>query len=136
MQIWRATNVLHEELPRVCAREWSHTGQQFLENDGQAVLVRKAADVALERFRSGVNRRHTAGYGCSLPFQQFRETEVTDFDVVKNEQQVLRFHVQMLNLVIIVHQIQGFSSLFHVAEELVARDAGKALASTLTITIP
>ena len=53
--------VLHDQLADVVAREGPLAGEQFLVDDGQAVLVAEAADPAVERLRGGVDGRDAAG---------------------------------------------------------------------------
>ena len=60
-QVRRSIDVLHQELPRIRAVERTRAGEQLLEYDRQAVLVRKTRHPALERLGGGIDRRHPAG---------------------------------------------------------------------------
>ena len=91
---------------------------------------------ALERLRRGIDRRDPAGDRRADAFEQFGETEVADLDVVEDQEQVLRLDVEMLNLVLVVHQVQCFGRFVHVAEQFVARDARLALAAALAEAVP
>ena len=71
-----------------------------------------------------------------MPFQVLDQAEVGDLDVVVDQEQVLRLDVEVLQLVLRVHQVQGLGRLLHVAEQLLARDAGQALGPALAEAVP
>ena len=123
--VGRGLEVLQDQLADVGAGERPLAGEQFLVDDGQAVLVAETADPAVERLRGGVDRRDAAGDGRLHPFEVLDQAEVGDLDVLVDEEEVLRLDVEVLQLVLIVHQVQRFGGLLHVAEQLVARDAGQ-----------
>src|SRR5262249_40363606 len=106
--VWRRRQVLHNELLNAAAREWPLARQQFLVDDGQAVLIAKAADDAVERLRRGVHRRDAARDRGGLPLQRLDQAEVRNLDVIVNQEQVLRFDVEVLKFVFPVHQIENF----------------------------
>ena len=52
--------------------------------------------------------------------------EVGHLHVVVEQEQVLRFDVEVLQLVLVVHEVEDFGRLAHVLEQFFARDAGQA----------
>ena len=135
-QVRRCRQVLHQQLAGVAAVERPLPGEQFLVDDGQAVLIAEAADHAVERFRGRVDRRDAAGDWAPSPFQVLDQAEVGDLDVVVDQEQVLRLDVEVLQLVLDVHQVERLGRLLHVAEQLVARDARQSLAAALLEAVP
>ncbi len=128
--------VLQNQLPDVGSRERPLAREQFLIADSQTILVAKAADPAVECFWGGVNRRNAAGDGGLHPFKVFDQAEVGNLDVLINDKKVLRLDVQVLQLVLVVHQVEGFGGFFHVIKKLVARYAGQSLCATFLEAIP
>ena len=136
VDVGRGLEVLQDQLADVGAGEGPLAGEQFLVDDGQAVLVAEAADPAVEGFRGGVDRRDAAGDGRLHPFEVLDQAEVGDLDVLVDQEEVLRLDVEVLQLVLIVHQVQRLGRLVHVAEQFVARDAGQALGAALLEAVP
>src|SRR5207249_3648136 len=64
------------------------------------------------------------------------QAEVGDLDVVVNQEQVLRLDVEMLKLVLIIHQVQHFGGFVDVAQQVVARDAGLPQLAELGEAVP
>ena len=50
------------------------------------------------------------------------EAKVRDFNMVVNKEQILWFDIEMLKLILDIHQVERFGSLLHVAEEFFPRD--------------
>jgi hypothetical protein len=128
--------VLHDELADAGAGERPLAGEQPLVDDGQAVLVAEAGDVPVEGLRAGVDGRDAAGDGGLHALQVLDQAEVGHLDVGVDEEEVLRLDVQVLQLVLLVHQVEGLGGLLHVAEELVAGDAGHAAGAALLVAVP
>src|SRR5207302_1201529 len=59
-----------------------------------------------------------------------------DLRVVMYQEEVLRLDIEMLELVLRVHQVEGLGSLLHVAQQLVAGNAGQAKGTTLAEPVP
>src|SRR5260370_28061362 len=101
-------HVLHDELMNVGPREGPLAREQFLVDNGQAVLVAKPAHQAVESLRRGIDWRYAPGYRGGPPLQILDHSPVGHFDLVVNEENVLRLNVEMLKLVLTIHQVQGF----------------------------
>jgi hypothetical protein len=69
-------------------------------------------------------------------FEILDQPEIRHLDVIKNKEQVLRLDIQVLQLVLGVHQIQGFRRFQQIADELVARDSGQTLLPAFAKTVP
>ena len=128
--------MLHHQLADVAAGERPRAGEQLLVDDGQAVLVAEAAEHAVEGLRGGVDRRDAAGHRRRIAFQVLDQPEVRDLDVVVDQEQVLRLDVEVLQLILRVHQVEGLGRLLQVAEQLVAGDAGQPLGAALLEAVP
>ena len=128
--------VLQQQLLRVGPVERPLPRQQFLIDDRQTVLVAVPRHVPFERFRAGVNGRDPAGDGCAGAFESFGQTEVGDFDVVEHQEQILRLDVEVLDLIMRVHQIERFGRFVHVPQQFIARNSHQARHPTLAETIP
>ena len=128
--------MLQDQLPNVRAGKGSTPGQQFLVNNGQAILIAKSADVAIERFWSRVHGGDATRHGSNHALQVFDKPEVRDLDVAVNEKKILRLDVEVLQLVVLIHQVERFGGLFHVAKQLFARYARKTRVTALTKTVP
>ena len=135
-QVRGMSQVLQDQLASVGAVERPNADQQFLVDDGQAVLVAEPSRPAVERFRGGVHRRDAAGHRRARSLEQLDQPEVGDLDVVVDQEQVLRLDVQVLQVVLHVHHVEGFGGLGHVAEQLLARDAGQVLRAALAEPVP
>jgi hypothetical protein len=133
-QVGLAVEVLKEELAGTRPVKRPPAGEQFLVDDGQAVLVAVAADGVFKRFRGGIDRRNAAGQRGGHAFEVLDQAEVRDLDVVADQEQVLRLDVEVLQLVLHVHQVEGLGRLFQVAQQLGARDAWKSLGPALLVT--
>ncbi len=130
MQVGLGRGVLQQQLPAVLALEGQGPGQKLLVNNGQAVLVAEAAGPAQEDFRRGVERRdgpelHLGRVG-RIPRQGLDQPEITHLDVVAHQEQVARLDVQVLQMVLLVHEVKHFSRLAQITEQLLARNAGLA----------
>jgi len=79
--------VLQNQLADVGSTEWSLAGEQFLIANGQAVLIAKTADPAVERLRGGVNRRDAARDRRLHPFEVFDQSKVGDLRLLVGAQQ-------------------------------------------------
>src|SRR5262249_25010609 len=109
--VGRALEVAQDQLPHVVAGERPLPGEQVLVDDGQAVLVGIARDDAVERFGGGVDRRDAAGDGGARALQVLDQPEVGDLDVVAHQEEVLRLDVEVLEVVVAVHQVQRLGRL-------------------------
>ena len=69
-------------------------------------------------------------------FQVLDQAEVGHLDVVVDEEQVLRLDVEVLQLVLGVHQVEHLGGLVHVAEQFVARDARHAAGRGIAEAVP
>ncbi len=128
--------MLLREHPRVLAVKRPLSGKQLLVDDGEAVLVAVAADLAGKRFRRRVERGHATQHaGQAGALQVFDEAEVGHFDAVADEEQVARLDVEVLQAVLLVHVIEGFGGVADVAEHGVARDADKAGRQALLVRV-
>ena len=115
------------KLADVLAVEGPLAGQQFLVDDGQAVLIAAVANLALEGFRRRVQRRDAAEEaGCRLAFQVLDQAEIGDLDAVADEEQIARLDVEVLQLVLFVHVVERFGGVAQVAQQIVARNADQA----------
>ena len=119
--------MLHNQLVHVRAGKRALAGKQLLVNDCQAVLIAKTADKAVESLRSGVDRRDSSGYRRGHPLQVLDQAEVRHFYVVVNQENVLRFDVEVLKAILVVHQVEGFGALLHDAKQLRAGNALQSL---------
>ncbi len=128
--------MLQDQLTHVVPRERPLPGEQFLIDDGEAVLIAKAAHPPVEGLRRRVDRRDAAGDRRLHAFQILDEAEVRDLDVLEHQKQVLRLDVQMLKLISVVHQVQRFGGFLHVDEQLIARDARQTLTAALLEAVP
>ena len=126
-QFRRIVQVLLGQLAGVFAVERPLAGEQFLVDDGQAVLVAVVADAAAKGFRRGVQRRDAAQdarRGGAL--QVLDQAEIADLDAVADEEQVARLDVEVLEAVLVVHVVEAFGRVPDVAQQRVARDADQA----------
>ena len=132
-QIVRVLHVLQNQLLHRRAGERPMPRQHFLVDNRQAVLIAQSAELAVKGLGSGVDRRDPARDRHQLHAVRriFHQPEVGDLDVVENEEQILRLDVEMLELELDVHQVEHFRGLGHIAEQLLARDAGVALRAAL-----
>src|SRR6266849_4670582 len=96
---WRGLQMLKNQLANVIADEWPLAREQFLVDDGEAVLIAVSANPAVERFRSGVDRRDAPGDGGGHALQILDQPEVGDLDVIVNKEDVLGLDIEMLQLV-------------------------------------
>ncbi len=135
-QVRLALHVLHDELMHIRAAEGTLAGQQFLVDDRQAVLIAKTAHQSVKRLRRGVNRRHPARHRRRHSLQVLDQSEVGHLDVIVNQENVLRFDVEMLKLILIVHQVKGFRALLHDVQKLAARNPQKPLRPAFLESIP
>ena len=104
------------------AAKRSHTGQHFLINDGQSILIRIATDVAGERLRGGVGRTQPAAHQAvmvDIPHQ----AEVADFQPAAHQEQIGWLDVEMLELKLFGHVVQGVGGVLQMAEQLRPCDA-------------
>ncbi len=106
-------------------------GEQFLVDDGQAVLIREPADHSAEGLGSGVLGSHASRHRADQAGQILDQPEVRDLDVLVQQAQVLRFDVHVLQVMVLVHQVEDLGCLLHVAEQLLARDALQGLLAAL-----
>ena len=126
-QLRLLVHVLLGQLPRVLAVERPLAGEQFLIDDGQAVLIAAAADRAGEGLRRRVQRRDAAqDAGGAGALQVLDQAEVGHLDAIADEEQVARLDVEMLQVVLLVHVIERFGRVADVAQQRVARDADQA----------
>src|ERR1700677_1306837 len=129
--------MLQYELPHGAAGEGPHSRQQFLIDDGQAVLIAEAADAAIEGFRSGVDGRDAAGdRGAVHALEVLDEAEIGHLDVIVREKDILRLDVQMLQLILDVHQIERFGRSAKIVQQLRAWNARQPQSAALLKTIP
>src|SRR5207244_28068 len=135
IEVRHRAQVLGHELPRVGARERQLAGQQLLVDDAQIVLIAEATDDAVKRLRRGIQRRDAAGHPRLHPFQALDQAEVPDLDMVIQEEEVLWLDVEVLELILRVHQVQGLGGLLHITEELLAGNAGQAVVLAFLIAV-
>ena len=122
-------------LPAILAVERQRGRQQFLVDDGQAVLIARRREDAAEQLRRGIARRDRAESGLGMAAgkvrQAMHEAEVRDFDVIAHEKQVRRFDVEMLQAVLQIEQIEHIRRLAQIAQQLRPWNAGQPLSSAL-----
>ena len=135
-EIGSALAMLHHQLTQRRAGIWSLPGEQFLVNDGQTVLIAEAADFALEGLRRRIHRGHAPGNRCQHPFQILDQAEIRDLDVIVDKKQVLRLDVQVLELMLRIHQVEGFRGVVQVAVQFGARNSRQALRPAFAEAVP
>ena len=128
--------MLHQELFGIRAVEGPRSRQQLLKADGEAVLIRKSAGVTFERFRCGVDRRHAARNRSATAFERLRQSEIRDFDVLVEHEEILRFNIQVLDVIVVVHQVERFGRFGEILEQFVAGDSRFLQLTTFAESIP
>ena len=98
--------MLHQKLPGIGPREGANTGQQFLIDDPKTILVRVPANPTLKCFGGSINRGNAAGNGSAKPLKIFGEAKIGDFDVIVDQKKILRLDIEVLNLILKIHQIE------------------------------
>src|SRR5262249_15198264 len=98
--------------------------------------VAEAADPAVERLRGRVDGGDAAGHRGLHALEVLDQAEVGDLDVRVDQEEVLRLDVEVLELVLRVHQVERLGGLGHVAEQFLARDADLALGAALLEAVP
>src|SRR5262249_19388177 len=83
----------------------------------------------------GVNGGHAAREGRLEAFHVLGQTEIRDLDVVVDQEQVLRFDVQVLDLIVVVHQIERFGGFAEITQQFPARYAAQAIPLALAEAI-
>ena len=126
----RRFGVLQAEPGSALPTKGDSPGQQLLIDDRQAVLVAVMRGVAFEHLRRRVERRQTAHHGERPLADILDQPEVRDLHAASDQQQVLGFDVQMLQLVFFPHVVQGFGRIVDVDHQLFPRNSGKALLAT------
>ncbi len=111
--------------------EWPGARQQFLKNDRQAVLIAIPADPPVKSFRRRINGRDAARQRSHHSCQVLYEPKIGNFDVVVHQEKVLRFDVEVLQLVLDIHHVESFGALFHVAQQFIARNSRQAGSSAI-----
>ena len=127
--------MLRGELGCCSAGEGRFARQHLLVHDGQAVLVARRGRVAVEQLGRRVLRCQTAQERRVIFLEALHESKVGHLDSPARDQQVLRFHVEVLQAVAFTHVIQRIGGVSHVDEELVARDTGGAFSPALLETL-
>ena len=135
-QVRRLLQMLNQELLHTRAIEGTFPCEQFKVDTRQTVLIAISRDESVEGFWRSVDRRDAARHGCNEAIKVFHLPEVCDLDVIVEQEQVLRFDVEMLQLKPIVHQVENLRGLGHVVEQFFTRDARQPLVAALTETIP
>ena len=128
--------VLHEQLAHARPVERPDAGEQLLVDAGEAILVAESRDDAVERLGGGVDGGDPAGDAGHHPLEVLDLPEVRYLHVVVQHEQVLRLDVQVLQLVLVVHQVEDLGGLGHVHEQLVAGDARVAVLAALAEPVP
>jgi len=65
------------------------------------------------------------------PFEVLDQAKVADLHMVEEQEDVLRLDVEVLQIELHVHQVEGLGGFLEVAQQLRARDAGQALGLAL-----
>ena len=128
--------MLHNQLVHVGAGKRTLARKQFLIDDCKAILIAMTADQPVKGFRGGVHRRDPSRHRGGRALQVLYQSEVGHFNVVVNQKNVLRLNVQVLQTVLIIHQIEGFSTFLHDAEKLGPGDARQTLSPTFFEAVP
>src|SRR5262249_5382085 len=104
-QVRLLLQVLLRQLADVLPVERRVPGEQLGVDDGEAVLVAPFADVPAVRLGRGVQGGDAAAEqaGGALPFEVLDEAEVGDLHPVADEEEVARLHVEVLEVVPLVH---------------------------------
>ena len=135
-QIRRFANVLHQQLLAARAIERPDAGEQFLIHDRQAVLIAIPGEFVLKCFRGAVHGRDAAGDHALDTLEVLDQAEIRHLDVTVHQEQVLGLDVQVLKLVLIVHQVQHFRGLLQESKQFDPGNAGEILGATLAKAIP
>ena len=123
-QVGLLLGVLQQQQPGVLAVERNGAGQQFLKDDGQAVLIAVPAQRAHEEFRGGIQRRDGPHLAARLIERQaLHQAEVGHLDVIAHQEKIARLDVQMLQMALHVEHVQHLGRLAQVAEQLLAWNA-------------
>src|SRR5262245_42120431 len=100
--------MLLSKLPGVLAVEGPLPVEHRLIYAGQAVCVRALGNLAADRLGSGVERRRPAEQPRRAgTLQMFDESEVGDLDAIADEEEVARLDVEMLQTVLLAHEVEG-----------------------------
>ena len=108
------------ELCGVPSGERQDAREQFLEDDGQAVLIAVQAGVAREHFWRGVDGGQAADQRYGGVLDVFYQSEIGDLHAAAENQKVLRLDVEVLERESLPHVIQGIGRIAQVDEQLVA----------------
>ncbi len=108
--------VLSGELCSRFAGKRQNAGEHFLINDGQAVLITAAAGASIEDFGGSINGSQPPHQRCGRILDVLDQAEVRHLDSPPDQQQVLGFHVQMLQAMLRIHVIQGVGSISQVLQ--------------------
>ena len=127
LQIGLLMGMLHQQLASVLPVERQRTGEQFLINNGQTVLIAMPAEYSLEKFRCRVQRRNGAGLNAHLmQAQTLHQAEIRDLDVIADKEQVARLDVEVLQIALNIKQVEHLGDFAHVKEQLQTRQTGLA----------
>src|SRR5438477_318439 len=101
--------------------------EQLLVDDGQTILVAGFADLAVEGFRWRVQRRDAAEQARTiLALEVLHQTEIGHFHAVADQEEIARLDVEVLEIMLFIHVVEGFRGVADVTQERVARDAEHA----------
>src|SRR5947209_18557745 len=116
-----ALEVLQQKLPAVLAIEGQPSAQQFLVDDGQAVLVAAVADAAFKQFGGRVERAKSSDLATlRTGLVRLHQAEIADLEVVADQKQVPRLDVEVLQTMLNAHQVKHLGGLAKIGKDLVS----------------
>ena len=135
-QVGRLVEMLVEDLVDRVAHERPPARAELGVGHGQRILVAPPRDPAFEHLGRHVVRRHAPRMAGAAGLQDLRQPEVGEPGRAADEEDVVRLDVAVLDpdqaavagrVAGLVEEVDGPGQLVHVAEQLVARQAGQAL---------
>src|SRR5262249_25692215 len=117
--------MLEKQAPPIFAVEGRTSSEELLVSDGQAVLVAGGCRLAVKTLRGSVPRSNSPGLSSTGTARIFLggcidQPKVAHFDMVANEEEIVRLDVQVLQSILKVHQIEGLGRFAAVAEQFIA----------------
>ena len=113
----RSVQVLVGELCGVSSSERQCSGEHFLIDDRQGILVAVTTRSAFEDLRRRVRRRQSVHRRIGPSKQVLDQSEVPDFDAIADEQQVAGLDVQVLQIVFLAEVVKPMSGIRQILEQ-------------------